>query len=130
MTALADTLSAGEGFSMPCAAGVVRIRPSRRRDPYNPAREVEDGGAGDELELRGFIASSSSTVSTDGAREQTSSSSTLTVVGSADIRPGDIVRAEPDDGRRWRVTGFASKDANPFTGWQPTTEANLEEVLG
>lgn len=130
MTALADMLSAGDGFGMPCAASVVRMRPSRRKDPYNPDREVEDGEAGDELMLRGFIASSSSTVSTDGARERTASAAALTVEGAADIRRGDLVRAEPDDGRRWRVTGFPSNDRSPFTGWEPTTEANLEEVLG
>lgn len=129
MSTVADMLSGGT--FMPLAASVKRLRAKRAPDPYNPSRTVEDWGEPEELAMRGFISSSSSTETTDGARDETVSAAVLTVEGpSADIEPGDRIRTEPDDGRLWRVTGFPSRDASPFTGWAPTTEANLEEVVG
>lgn len=129
MSTVGDMLSAG-GL-MPRAATVRRTRPGRKADPYNPDRTVEDWGEPDVAELRGFIASSSSAETTDGAREETSSTAVLTVADPlADVRSGDVVEAVPPDGRRWRVTGFPATDASPFTGWRPTLEASLEEVVG
>lgn len=130
MTSFADMVSPGD-LSMPAARTVARLRPARKADPYNPDRTVEDPSSTDRLELRGFIASSSSTETPDGAREETVSSAVLTVADpGADVRRGDIVETVPPDGRRWRVTGFPSSDESPFTGWRPTLEAQLEEVVG
>lgn len=129
MSTVGDMLSAGE--LMPCAATVRRTRPGSRPDPYNPDRTVEDWDHPDVAELRGFVASSSSSELPDGAREEVSSSAVLTVADPlADVRRGDVIEAVPADGRRWRVVGFPATDASPFTGWRPTLEATLEEVVG
>ena len=49
---------------------------------------------------------------------------------SLDIMPGDRIQALPDDGRRWEVSGYPSRDANAFTSWQPTIEIPLSEYRG
>lgn len=117
--------------AMPCAGTFRRTRPGRKADPYNPDRTVEDWDDPDVAELRGFVASSSSSELPDGAREEVTSSAVLTVWDpSADVMRGDVIEAVPPDGRRWRVVGFPSTDASPFTGWRPTLEATLEEVVG
>lgn len=129
MSALGEILS-GPG-AMPFATTVLRVRPGRRTDPYNPERSVEDWESVDTAELTGFVASSSSSETPDGLREEVSSSAVLTVADpSADVRRGDVIEAVPPDGRRWRVVGFPTTDASPFTGWRPTLEARLEEVVG
>ena len=62
---------------------------------------------------------------------QTASTAYLTIPDStADIRIGDRIRTDPDDGRLWEVDGFPSKDANAFTGWRPTLECRLTERKG
>lgn len=114
---------------MPSAAPVTRLRAGRKPDPYNPRSTVEDWASPDELELDGFIASSSSTEQADAARESVISTAVLTVANpEADVRRGDRVRGQ--DGREWLVVGIPSRDGSPFTGWRPTLEADLEEVLG
>lgn len=114
---------------MPSAGPVTRVRAGRKPDPYNPSADLEDWGDPDELELEGFIASSSSTEQTDAARESAISTAVLTIANpEADVRRGDRVRGP--DGREWEVVGIPSRDGSPFTGWRPTLEVDLEEVLG
>ena len=127
MTTFKDLMGAPGGFH----GKIKRTRAGRRQDPVNPDRTIVDWGSPDELVMAGVIASSSSSSSVDGAREQTASTAVLTIPDAfADIRRGDLVERVPGDGRRWRVTGFPSFDTSPFTGWSPSTEAMLEEVVG
>lgn len=126
----ASEISSGSDF-MPSAQRIRRLRAKEKENPYNPARPVADWDDPDVIELEGFISSSTSMETPDGARDQTSSTAYLTIADpSADVRKGDRVEVLPHVGRSWEVTGFPSTDANPFTGWQPTLEASLEEVLG
>lgn len=117
------------GF-MPCATRFERIAPVHASDPYSSAPATGK----DRVHIVAFnaaLSSSSSTVTPNQAGSETTSVAVLTIPDtSLDIRVGDMVRTVPDDGRRWRVRGFPSKDVNPFTGWQPTIEATLEEVRG
>ena len=70
-------------------------------------------------------------LSPDGLREQTTSTAYLTSPDpSLDIMPGDRIQALPDDGRRWEVSGYPSRDANAFVSWQPTVEIPLSEYRG
>ena len=116
---------------LPAATRFVRLRASRKPDPYNPAQTTEDWTEPVELEVRGALASSSSTRTPDVLDVQTTSTAVLTVADpNADIRLGDRIRPEPADGRMWEVSGFPSRDANAFTGWQPTLEVQLTEWKG
>lgn len=118
-------------FAMGGATPFVRMRAGRKPDPYDPGQQIEDWDHPDELRLRGALASSSSTRTPDALRDQTSSTAYLTVNDPlADVRVGDRIRADPDDGRKWEVSGFPSKDVNAFTGWQPTLEIALSEWRG
>lgn len=113
------------GFGRP----LRRLRAPLVEDPYNPARTVSDwDGEVDELAFNGFISTSSSVMSPDGAREQAVTAVTLTVADpTVDIRRGDRI----DDGAHvYTVDVIPSVDANPFTGWQPTLEVGLQEVEG
>ena len=115
---------------MPFASTVRRTRPARVTDPYNPARKIDDWSRPDVSELSGFIASSSSVELPDGAREEATSTAVLTCAPGSDVERGDRIETVPADGRVWIVTGFPSRDRSPFTGWRPTLEASLEEVVG
>lgn len=116
---------------LPAATRFVRLRASRKPDPYNPAQTTEDWTKPVELEVRGVLASSSSTRTPDVLDVQTTSTAVLTVADpDADIRIGDRIRPEPTDGRMWEVSGFPSRDVNAFTGWQPTMEVQLTEWRG
>ena len=129
MSTAAEIASSATFMSM--AGRIRRLRAKEKENPYNPARPVADWDDLDVIELEGFISSSTSMETPDGARDQTSSTAYLTIADpSADVRRGDRIETLPYDGRRWEVTGFPSTDASPFTGWQPTLEATLEEVLG
>lgn len=129
MSTFADLVSAA---GMPGAWGPVKVsRPGRKPDPFNPARDLDDWDSAESRVMPGFIASSSSVETADGARSRVGSSAVLTCPDpSADVRRGDGVERVPSDGRRWRVTGFPSADASPFTGFRPTLAADLEEVVG
>lgn len=131
MSTFADLASAAPGaMPMPAAAALARLRAGRKPDPYNPERLVDDWGSPERLEFAGFIASSSSTETGDAAREETVSAAVLTCAPGTDVQKGDRIETVPSDGRLWRVAGFPSSDASPFTGWRPTLEADLEEVVG
>ena len=94
---------------LPAATRFVRLRASRKPDPYNPAQTTEDWTKPVELEVRGALASSSSTRTPDVLDVQTTSTAVLTVADpNADIRLGDRIRPEPADGRMWEVSGFPS----------------------
>lgn len=106
-----------------------RLRASLAADPYNPSRTVPDwDGEVDELTFNGFIATASSAMTPDGAREQAVTAVTLTVADpTVDIRRGDRIE---DGAHVYTVDVIPSVDANPFTGWQPTLEVGLQEVEG
>ena len=98
---LLDDLNAGGGWRMPGATKWRRLR----------ARKVDDSYSGE--------------------REQTTSTAYLTSPDpTLDIMPGDRIRALPDDGRCWEVSGYPSRDANAFVSWQPTIEIPLAEYRG
>lgn len=109
-----------------------RLRARRKTNPYNPAQKEPDWSVPpDELAIIGALSSSSSMRTPDTLDTQTASTAYLTIPDStADIRIGDRIRADPDDGRLWEVDGFPSKDVNAFTGWRPTLECRLTERKG
>lgn len=129
---LLDDLNAGGGWRMPGSTKWRRLRASRKPDPYNPAQNEPDWSVPpDELVIMGALASSSSTRTPDTLDTQTESTAYLTIPDpTADVKIGDRIRADPDDGRLWEVDGFPSKDANAFTGWRPTLECRLTERKG
>ncbi|GAA6124220.1 hypothetical protein BPY_23280 [Bifidobacterium psychraerophilum] len=117
---------------LPGATTFTRLRAQTASDSYNPADEVADWTKPpDDLDIEGSLSSSSSQRTPDGSREQTTSTAYLTIADpDADVRLGDRIRTNPDDGRLWEVSGFPSNDINPFTGWQPTLEVSLTEWKG
>ena len=80
-----------------------RLRAPLVEDPYNPARTVPDwDGEVDELVFNGFIATASSVMTPDGAREQAVTAVTLTVADhTVDIRRG----ARLEDGSHGSTVG-------------------------
>lgn len=129
---LLDDLTAGGGWRMPCATKWRRLRAKRKTNPYNPAQNEPDWSVPpDELVIMGALASSSSMRTPDTLDTQTASTAYLTIPDpTADVKIGDRIRADPDDGRLWEVDGFPSKDVNAFTGWRPTLECRLTERKG
>ncbi len=109
-----------------------RLRAKRKTNPYNPAQHEPDWSVPpDELVIMGVLSSSSSTRTPDTLDTQTASTAYLTIPDpDTDVKIGDRIRADPDDGRLWEVDGFPSKDANAFTGWRPTLECRLTERKG
>ena len=99
---LLDDLNAGGGvFAMAGATRFVRLRAKRKTNPYNPAQTEPDWGVPpDELAIMGALSSSSSMRTPDTLDTQTASTAYLTIPDpDADIRIGDRIRADPDDGR-------------------------------
>lgn len=130
---LLDDLNAGGGaFAMAGATRFMRLRAKRKTNPYNPAQHEPDWGVlPDELVIMGALSSSSSMRTPDTLDTQTASTAYLTILDpDTDVKIGDRIRADPDDGRLWEVDGFPSKDANAFTGWRPTLECRLTERKG
>ena len=113
------------------ATRFVRIRAGETTDAYNPKQRSRDWSTPDKFEIHGSLSSSSSRRSPNGLREETTSNAYLTVTDpDCDVRLGDRIRPQPDDGRLWTVTGMPSHDMNPFTGWRPTLEIQLTEWKG
>lgn len=105
-----------------------RLRATEAVDPYNGRRTVPDWTIPDELEFNGFIASQTSAMTPEGAREENVATAMLTVEDPGiDIRRGDRIVFS---GRTFIVDGVPEADANPFTGWCPTMQVRLQEVLG
>lgn len=130
---LLDDMNAGGGaFAMAGATRFIRLRAKRKANPYNPAQHEPDWSVPpDELAIMGALSSSSSTRTPDTLDTQTASTAYLTIPDpDADIRTGDRIRADPDDGRLWEVDGFPSKDVNAFTGLRLTLECRLAERKG
>ncbi len=121
------------GFELARAAGstVEVLRAGRKPDPANPARTLPDWGNPTRRSVDGFVASSASAQVTDSGRDGSDSSAVLTAfagpVGMPDVAKGDRVAHA---GRTWEVVGVPTADANPWTGWRPTVEARLREVVG
>lgn len=129
---LLDDMNAGGGWRMPGATKWRRLRAKRKTNPYNPAQNEPDWSVPpDELAIMGVLSSSSSTRTPDTLDTQTASTAYLTIPDpTADVKIGDRIRADTDDGRLWDVDGFPSKDVNAFTGWRPTLECRLTERKG
>lgn len=131
MSLLDDLNTTGGGWHMPGATKWKRLRAKKVMDRYSGELTGEDWDHPDVLEFNGSLASSSSTRTPDGLREQTTSAAYLTSPDpTLDIMPGDRIQALPDDGRRWEVSGYPSRDANAFVSWQPTIEIPLSEYRG
>lgn len=132
MTSALDYLGHGSSFSVPGATKWRRLRAKRKANQYNPVQNEPDWSVPpDELVIMGALSSSSSTRTPDTLDTQTASTAYLTIPDpTADVKIGDRIRADPDDGRLWEVDGFPSKDANAFTGWRPTLECRLTERKG
>lgn len=130
---LLDDMNAGGGvFAMAGATRFIRLRAKRKTNPYNPAQNEPDWSVPpDELAIMGALSSSSSTRTPDTLDTQTESTAYLTIPDpTADVKIGDRIRTDSDDGRLWEVDGFPSKDENAFTGWRPTLECRLAERKG
>lgn len=129
---LLDDLTAGGGWRMPGVTKWRRLRAKRKTNTYNPAQNEPDWSVPpDELVIMGALSSSSSMRTPDTLDTQTASTAYLTIPDpTADVKIGDRIRADPDDGRLWEVDGFPSKDVNAFTGWRPTLECRLTERKG
>lgn len=125
---LLDDLAGGDAMHL---TSFIRLRATRSANPYNPSATAKDWSKPEELAFSGALAASSSTRTPDGLDTATTSRAVLTVFDpSTDIRVGDRIRRDPDDGTLWQVAGVPAHDLNPFTGWQPTLEIQLEEVKG
>lgn len=128
---LLDELTANDGWRMPGATKWRRLRAKPVKDRYSGELTGEDWSDPDVLEFAGALSSSSSMRTPNALRDQTTSTAYLTAADPMlDIMPGDRIRAMPDDGRCWEVTGYPSRDANAFTVWQPTIEIPLTEHRG
>ena len=127
---LLDSITGAAGFGLGGTAW-VRLRGIPVKDEYSADTTAVDWTNPDTLRFRGALSSSSSTRTPDGLRDQTTSTAYLTVPDpTVDVKPGDRIRADPDDGRRWEVTGYPARDTNAFTDWQPTCEIPLTEWRG
>lgn len=125
------TASTDGGWRMPGATKWQRLRAKKVKDRYSGKLTGEDWEHPDVLEFDGALSSSSSMRTPDALREETTSTAYLTAAEqSLDIMPGDRIRAMPDDGRCWEVSGYPSRDTNAFTSWQPTIEIPLSEYRG
>lgn len=125
MTTIGELIN---GFPMPHLTRFQRTIPASNPDPYTgtvaPARTPA-------VQFDGALASSTSTRTQQETGATVTTDAVLTIpLRELDLKPDDIVTAVPSDGRRWRVIGYATKDVNPFTGWQPTLQVRLEEVRG
>lgn len=131
MTSAMDYVDAGTSFGMSGATKWRRLRARPVRDRYSGELTGEDWSDPDVLEFAGALSSSSSMRTPNALREETTSTAYLTAADPMlDIMPGDRIRAMPDDGRCWEVTGYPSRDVNAFTVWQPTIEIPLTEHRG
>lgn len=131
MSLLDDMNAGGGGWRMPGVTKWRRLRARKVNDPYSGEQSGEDWSNPETLDFTGALASSSSTRTPDGLREQTTSTAYLTSPDpTLDIMPGDRIQALPDDGRCWEVSGYPSRDVNAFTSWQPTVEIPLSEYRG
>lgn len=131
MTSAMDYVDAGTSFGMSGAIKWRRLRAKPVRDRYSGELTGEDWSDPDVLEFAGALSSSSSMRTPNALRDQTTSTAYLTAADPMlDIMPGDRIRAMPDDGRCWEVTGYPSRDVNAFTVWQPTIEIPLTEHRG
>lgn len=130
MTTLTDLVEASGagGFTMGYLQDFSLYRPMLKPDPYNPDALIETSET-EQLTISGYLYTGGSSEQTQQPRTQIVSTASLIIPNpSANIRRGDHI--EDGTGRRWRVTGFPATDVNPFTGWQPTLVAALEEVQG
>lgn len=126
-----DYVSSPVGMTMPAATPFTRLRAGIKPSPYNPQHTLEDWDNPSRMEFMGFLASTSSVVSPDANREETTSTAILTVPDPlVDIKKGDRILQADEPDRQWEVTGVPSRDQHPFTGWRPTCEISLTEWKG
>jgi hypothetical protein len=127
---LISDLEAGDAF-LHVLDGYSRQRRKTVVDPYDPENvTIGDWSDPDTIPINGYVHTVTSSEQSDDATrsEVVSTAEFVTDDLAADIKRGD--RIVCSDGRKWTVQGFPAHDKNPFTGWQPTLVAALEEVIG
>lgn len=135
MNALDYITTGSNGFSLAGATDFQRLRARRTPRAMNPKQTDEDWQHPDIIEIRGALASSTSTRLPDALDIQTTSTAVLTIDNpKADVRIGDRIRAMPDDGRLWegqrlpferreRVQRLAAHTRNPTHRMEGMTHA-------
>lgn len=130
MSTAIDYVKQNPTFSLQYTSRFTRQRRKQVVDPYDPdTATLGDWTDTDDIQVDGALASLTSTEQDDAVRSEVlSTAEFVTDDTHADIKRGDrIVSA---DGRKWTVQGFPAHDRNPFTGWQPTLVAALQEAVG
>ncbi|MEE8667423.1 MAG: hypothetical protein SOI13_04360 [Bifidobacterium mongoliense] len=127
---LISDMQVGQAF-LTVVDGYSRQRRKTVVDPYDPTNvTIGDWSDPDILPVSGYVHTVTSSEQADDASrsEVISTAEFVTDDTHADIKRGD--RIVSGDGRKWTVQGFPARDRNPFTGWQPTLVAALQEVVG
>jgi hypothetical protein len=127
---LISDMQVGQAF-LTVVDGYSRQRRKTVVDPYDPTNvTIGDWSDPDILPVSGYVhtVTSSEQPGDPSRSEVVSTAEFVTDDLKADIKRGD--RIVSTDGRKWDVQGFPARDRNPFTGWQPTLVAALQEVIG
>lgn len=125
------TIAQAVGLSMPNVTRFQRIAPQDDNPYTRGPGSSNEAKRPARIAFSGFLASSSSTRTPQQNGTVTTSTAVLTVLDpTLDLRVGDQIVTLPADGRRWVVDGFPAHDVSPFSGWQPTLEAQLREIRG
>lgn len=122
--ATAPTGDANAGVFFQAAQEITITRPGTKPNPYNPAESIPDWENATMTSVYGFIAVGTWNDNTTSNEARLTGAATLTITSpNADVQHGDKITGP--DGAVWRIEGHPRSNINPFTGWQPTTEANL-----
>lgn len=126
---LADYIAAGSGFGFEHPETVTRLRARDITDRYSTKPIAADWSNPHSITIPNAHISTSGSTPADGTqRRQVTENAQLVVADPAvDVRLGDRIQRGTD---LWEVVGFPQTDSSPFTGWQPTLVADLEEVHG
>ena len=116
-------------MDLPYALPVIRARRKLIADPYNPTSTIPGPWADpDTINLKGFVAASSSSALRDATRKQVLTAKSLYLSDpTSDVVVGDRILVGTD---QYEVDAIPTADINPFTGWQPAVEIPLTGVEG
>ena len=130
MSTAIDYVQQNSTFSLQYTSRFTRQRRKQVVDPYDPdSSTLGDWTDTDDIQVDGALASLTSTEQDNAARSEVLSTAKFVSDNpNIDVRRGDRLLAS--DGRKWNVVGYTTRDRNPFTGWQPTLVAALQEVVG